>query len=93
MKGSNVKFRKTNEVTMEGFVDVFVSANARQEDIATNVRMFPRTMNEAFPGTYEYSCAIERPYPRSKTWLGLAVVCLLAVCVVIVVSATVNNPV
>lgn len=29
-----------------------------------NNRKWPRTLNEAFPGSFEYSCAIERPRPR-----------------------------
>lgn len=28
-----------------------------------NTRTFPRTMNQAFPRTAEYGCAIERPAP------------------------------
>jgi hypothetical protein len=37
--------------------------------MTVNVRKFPRTLNEAFPGTVEYSCALEIPYrPRRKAW-------------------------
>lgn len=47
----------------------------------TNVRKFPRTLNEAFPGTAEYSCALEIPYrPRRKAWIKVIVLaCLLSV--------------
>lgn len=38
--------------------------------MSMNVRKFPRTLNEAFPGGVEYSCAIEVPYrSRRKAWL------------------------
>ena len=43
-----------------------------------NNRRWPRTLNEAFPGSMEYSCAIERPRPRG--WLSLnrlIVICLV----------------
>ena len=35
-----------------------------------NTRTFPRTLNQAFPRTAEYGCAVERPAPmfaRSRT--------------------------
>lgn len=33
-----------------------------------DTRKWPRTMNEAFPNTYEYACSIERPYPKLSIW-------------------------
>jgi hypothetical protein len=35
-----------------------------------NNRKWPRTLNEAFPNTVEYSCSIERPRP--KGWMSLS---------------------
>jgi|PlaIllAssembly_1097288.scaffolds.fasta_scaffold3846948_2 hypothetical protein len=53
-----------------------------------NVRMFPRTMNEAFPNTYEYSCAIERPYYEpKKTWARVAIAAVVIGAVSMVVRA------
>jgi hypothetical protein len=52
----------------------------------TNQRMtkmkYPRTMNEAFPHTVEYSAAIEIHEPRMAT--TDKIIMLLAVCAVVV---------
>jgi len=29
-----------------------------------NTRMYPRTLNEAFPKTADYACSVERPFDR-----------------------------
>lgn len=31
-----------------------------------NTRTYPRTLNEAFPKTTQYACALERPAPRQS---------------------------
>jgi hypothetical protein len=39
-----------------------------------NTRRFPRTLDEAFPQSTRYACAVERPprrYPRTL-WIALA---------------------
>ena len=47
-----------------------------------NTRKYPRTMNEAFPRTAEYACAVDRParYPL-RTWprVLLAIVCCVGI--------------
>ena len=49
-----------------------------------NTRTYPRTLNEAFPKTADYGCAItrKRPADRAVNWtLALAVVAIiLALC-------------
>jgi hypothetical protein len=45
-------------------------------------------MNEAFPNTYEYSCAIERPYYEpKKTWARVAIAAVVIGAVSMVVRA------
>ena len=58
-----------------------------------DTRRFPRTMNEAFPGSVEYSCAIERPYrtPR-RTWGRVIVAALLCGVITLLVQSVVSFP-
>ena len=48
-----------------------------------NTRTYPRTLNEAFPRTVEYACAVERPSDRADRivmWgCGIAAIALLLV--------------
>lgn len=44
-----------------------------------NNRKWPRTLNEAFPGTPEYSCAIEQPYPSKLKAYLRAVLAIIGV--------------
>ena len=45
-----------------------------------NTRKYPRTMQEAFPNTVEYACALDRPARyRLSTWPRIALA--IAVCV------------
>lgn len=49
-----------------------------------NTRTYPRTLNEAFPKTADYGCAIERrrPADRAVNWALAAgvVAVILAIC-------------
>ncbi len=57
----------------------------------TNVRKFARTMNEAFPNTVEYSCAIERPYyDTKKTWTRLALAVIAVGFVTMIVRIVID---
>jgi hypothetical protein len=53
-----------------------------------NTRSYPRTLNEAFPHTADYACAVERP--REIDWQDRVVLwaCIVAfvVCLAVVLS-------
>lgn len=47
-----------------------------------NTRKYPRTLNEAFPRTAEYACAVDRPARyglRSWPRVVVAIVCCVAI--------------
>ena len=51
-----------------------------------NTRKYPRTMNEAFPRTVEYACAIDKPGRYAlRTWprIIVAVACCLAITMLV----------
>lgn len=51
-----------------------------------NPRRHPRTLNEAFPRTAEYACALDRPARYSlRTWprVILAIVCCVVITLMI----------
>lgn len=48
-----------------------------------NTRSYPRTLNEAFPKTADYACAVERTRGESPAWWA-AVICIAAVGAVLV---------
>lgn len=50
-----------------------------------NTRFYPRTLNEAFPNTSEYSSWHEGPYSRTKTWVWS--VLTIVACVGVFVAA------
>lgn len=54
-----------------------------------NTRSFPRTINEAFPNTSEYSTWVEGPYSRTKDWVWA--VLTVALCVAVFVAAAYFN--
>lgn len=39
-----------------------------------NTRTYPRTLNEAFPGTPEYAASIERPRGETPAWWAAVIV-------------------
>jgi len=43
-----------------------------------NTRMYPRTLQQAFPKTPEYACAVERPRGETPMWWA-AVICIAIV--------------
>ncbi len=47
-----------------------------------NTRRYPRTLNEAFPRTAEYGCAIERT-TRFNYGLNARVIMVVLVCLVL----------
>jgi len=52
-------------------------------------RKYPRTMNEAFPRTVEYACALDRPARyRLSTWprICVAIVCCIGITMLIAAS-------
>jgi hypothetical protein len=50
-----------------------------------NTRQYPRTMNEAFPRTADYACALERSrsYPTSW-WACMAVIAVVTFILLVV---------
>ena len=52
-----------------------------------NTRKYPRTMNEAFPRTVEYACAIDRPTRyRLNTWPRVLVAIVVCVGITMLVG-------
>lgn len=54
-----------------------------------NPRRHPRTLNEAFPRTAEYACAIDRPARYGlRTWLRIivAIVCCAEITMLLAMS-------
>lgn len=50
-----------------------------------NTRRYPRTLQEAFPHSVEYACAVERPYDSQDRIVLKA--CAVAIVAVIVILA------
>lgn len=49
-----------------------------------SIRSYPRTLNEAFPKTAAYGCAIEKPRTRTADWA--VNICLVAAVVVVILA-------
>lgn len=52
-----------------------------------NTRKYPRTLNEAFPRTAEYACAIDRPTRYAlRTWPRVIVAIVVCVGITMLVG-------
>lgn len=50
----------------------------------TTTRRYPRTLREAFPGSAEYACAVERPHPAERTLRRVGAIAAVVVTLVTV---------
>lgn len=54
-----------------------------------DTRKWPRTMNEAFPRSAEYGCAIEQPYRRSmRPWIKYAIAVMVIGAITLLINST-----
>lgn len=55
-----------------------------------DTRKWPRTMNDAFPNTSEYACAIEQPHPKLPVWRRAVVFIFSVVGITMLLAAAIR---